>query len=124
MDIIKDNFRARSAEIMFIIAIVAVIAVTAPEKERSSAECYTSIKSCQGLNIGGCIGQEKTEVQYKPKSQCSVVENITSECKTLRTAICGSEKINSSNWMEKAETYGKTCKTWKSEYKLNYSETC
>lgn len=124
MDFEIGQNKLRAAEVGFLIVISFVLIAVTAEPEKAKAECYTTVETCQGLDAAGCVGQEKVKTKFVSKDKCSVVENITRECRTLRKAICGSEKINSTEWSEKAETFGKNCKTWKEQYDLNYSLSC
>lgn len=124
MDLDFEKLWLNIGKISLIVIVGAMVLFVSDSPDRSQGECYTKVEKCQGVDLMGCVGQEKTELDFVPKNKCDAVQNITKECKTLKRAICNTEEIEDRGWMEKAETSGRSCGRWIREYDLNISKSC
>lgn len=124
MELDFENSGLTLGKISLVFILGAMVLFVTENPEKAEGECYTKVETCQGIDTMGCIGKEVSEIEFVSKDKCDVVENVTTECQTLRRAICRSDKLESKGWSKKAEVYGRSCGRWIDEYNLNISNSC
>lgn len=115
VEIGKKHLYVSSAVLAGFLVLIFLFMFSGLGTVQINGDCYVKEKTCYGIpGENGCIGIQTQTVKVEDRASCGYVEEIKSECRSLKQDLCGTSLEQ--NWSQNSYTRNLKCSRWMSEY--------